>query len=59
MKTIRVTDEQMFNIHKHLFEKYPWLYRKNEAYAAELVSAWDVTYDERFEKDIEEVLLKV
>ena len=58
MKTIRVTDEQMFAIHKHLFEHYPWLHRNNEAYTAELVSAWDLTYDERFEKDILDIINK-
>lgn len=54
--TITVTEEQFARIHAHLFSKYPWLYRKNTAYTAELVSKYRLTVDKRFINDIKEVL---
>lgn len=53
---IRVTDEQMGRIRDHLYNNYPWLYRENTAYTAELISVWEVEFDQKFEKDIKKAL---
>lgn len=54
--TITVTEEQFARIHAHLFSKYPWLYRKNTAYTAELVAKYRLTVNGHFINDIKEVL---
>lgn len=56
MKTMVVNGEQMSRIRKHLYEKYPFLYRENIAYSASVVDAYELEYDVRFEEDIKEVL---
>lgn len=58
MKTITVTESQMDRIKSHLFEKYSWLHRKNTAYTARLISSYQLTFDESFEKDIMEAFEK-
>lgn len=54
--TITVTEQQMGKIRDHLYSKYPWLYRKNTAFTAELISVWKVKFDPRFEQDIKDAI---
>ena len=56
MASIIVSEREMGRIHDHLFEKYPWLCRKNTAYVANVVGAYVLKYDKKFEKDIKEAL---
>lgn len=54
--TITVTEEQMASIRERLFKKYPYLYRKNTAYTAELIPVYKVKVDDKFLDDIKEAL---
>lgn len=56
MKHRVVSEKEMGKIHRHLFEKYPWLHRTNTAYHATVVRAYNLEYDTRFEEDIKEAL---
>jgi hypothetical protein len=53
---ITATEEQMASIRERLFNKYPYLYRKNTAYTAELISVYKVEVDDKFADDIKEAI---
>ena len=50
-KTIFLTDEQMRRFSKNAHERYPFIYRENSVYDAELESMWRVTLSD--ERDID------
>ena len=54
--TIQVTEEQLREIRKRLFQKYPWLYKENTAYEASPVDLWDVEVNDKFIDDIKDIL---
>ena len=55
-RSIIVSESQMQKIREHLFNKYPYLNRKNDAYKAKMIVRYELDYSDKFDADIAEII---